>query len=135
MVGFTSLSARLTPQEMLQILSDLFAEFDDATETLGVQKLKTIGDAYLVCCGAFDETETEQSGDGQLIGPDEDPGERPVAESSSSGSSPVQTRRKSMRGITSTVTVRRTAHHTYTSTTPTPTPHLRRTAPHHTTPQ
>lgn len=53
MVGFTSLSATREPTEMLNILGELFNEFDVASEKLGVHKLKTIGDAYIVCCGAF----------------------------------------------------------------------------------
>ena len=33
-----------------------------------MQKLKTIGDAYIVCCGAFNETDLERSGDVELVG-------------------------------------------------------------------
>lgn len=40
---------------LLTLLGELFSEFDEASETCGVHKLKTIGDAYIVCCGAFGE--------------------------------------------------------------------------------
>ena len=53
MVGFTPLSAARGPEEVLGILSELFADFDQAAERWGVHKVKTIGDAYIVCCGAF----------------------------------------------------------------------------------
>ena len=54
MVGFTPLSAARGPEEVLGILSELFEAFDQAAERWGVHKVKTIGDAYIVCCGAFD---------------------------------------------------------------------------------
>jgi class 3 adenylate cyclase len=57
MVGFTPLSAARGPEEVLGILSELFAEFDQAATRWGVHKVKTIGDAYIVCCGAFYMTE------------------------------------------------------------------------------
>ena len=53
MVGFTPLSASRPPAEVLSILSDLFGVFDDLADKYGVQKVKTIGDAYVACAGAF----------------------------------------------------------------------------------
>ena len=34
-------------------MSDLFDQFDDLAEKFGVHKIKTIGDAYVACAGAF----------------------------------------------------------------------------------
>ena len=36
-------------------MSDLFSLFDEIAEQHGVHKLKTIGDAYVACAGAFGE--------------------------------------------------------------------------------
>ena len=55
MVGFTPLSARFPPEKVLGILSDIFEEFDSLCETNGVDKVKTIGDAYIVCAGALSD--------------------------------------------------------------------------------
>ncbi len=50
-VGFTPLSARLTADELVTILNDIFVRFDDLADELGVEKIKTIGDAYMVASG------------------------------------------------------------------------------------
>mmetsp|Transcript_11917 Transcript_11917/g.38288 ORF Transcript_11917/g.38288 Transcript_11917/m.38288 type:complete len:768 (+) Transcript_11917:85-2388(+) len=55
MVGFTKLSSERSADFVLGLLSDLFAKFDGLAEGYGVHKVKTIGDAYIVCCGAFGE--------------------------------------------------------------------------------
>ena len=49
--GFTSLSAKLQPEEVLSLLERAFAEFDALVEKHGLEKIKTIGDAYLVAAG------------------------------------------------------------------------------------
>ena len=41
--------------QVLGFLSDLFMQFDELSVQHGVHKLKTIGDAYVVCAGAFDD--------------------------------------------------------------------------------
>jgi class 3 adenylate cyclase len=51
LVGFTELSARTTPTAVVEFLRQLFAEFDDIARELGVEKIKTIGDAYLAVAG------------------------------------------------------------------------------------
>ena len=53
--GFTPLSATKSPEELLSLMSDLFSLFDEIAEQHGVHKLKTIGDAYVACAGAFGE--------------------------------------------------------------------------------
>jgi class 3 adenylate cyclase len=50
-VGFTELSARMPPAELVQLLNRVFSELDDLTEQRGLEKIKTIGDAYMVAAG------------------------------------------------------------------------------------
>jgi len=50
-VGFTSLSARLEPMELVAGLNQIFSAFDALTEKYGLEKIKTIGDAYMVAGG------------------------------------------------------------------------------------
>ncbi|MFO8040467.1 MAG: adenylate/guanylate cyclase domain-containing protein [Sodalinema sp.] len=50
-VGFTPLSLRLTPVEVVNLLNQIFSEFDAIAEKLGLEKIKTIGDAYMVAGG------------------------------------------------------------------------------------
>jgi class 3 adenylate cyclase len=51
LVGFTDLSARRSPAEVVEALNGLFSAFDAACAGLGVEKIKTIGDAYLAAAG------------------------------------------------------------------------------------
>jgi class 3 adenylate cyclase/HAMP domain-containing protein len=50
-VGFTDLSARLGPHETVNLLNALFGKFDELVEKHGVEKIKTIGDSYMVVGG------------------------------------------------------------------------------------
>ena len=50
-VGFTPLAEKLEPTELIEILDGIFSDFDQLTETHGVEKIKTIGDAYMVAGG------------------------------------------------------------------------------------
>jgi class 3 adenylate cyclase len=50
-VGFTPLSARLTPIELVNLLNRIFSTFDELAQQLGLEKIKTIGDAYMVAAG------------------------------------------------------------------------------------
>jgi class 3 adenylate cyclase len=50
-VGFTPLSARKTPQALVQMLDRIFSEFDALAEAHGLEKIKTIGDAYMAAAG------------------------------------------------------------------------------------
>ncbi len=54
-VGFTGISGRLEPAELVSQLNGLFTQFDDASETYGVDKIETIGDAYMAAAG-FEDT-------------------------------------------------------------------------------
>ena len=51
LVGFTELSSRKSPEELVDILNRVFSEFDDLTHEYGLEKIKTIGDSYMVASG------------------------------------------------------------------------------------
>ena len=51
LAGFTQLSAKLPPKELLTILNDIFSVFDGLAERHQLEKIKTIGDAYMVVGG------------------------------------------------------------------------------------
>ena len=50
-VDFTPLSERLAPAEIVVLLDDLFSHFDALAERHGLEKIKTIGDCYMVAAG------------------------------------------------------------------------------------
>jgi class 3 adenylate cyclase len=50
-VGFTPISARMPPRELVDMLNEIFSRFDALTEKHGLEKIKTIGDAYMVVGG------------------------------------------------------------------------------------
>jgi len=50
-VGFTKLSARILPSELVILLNEIFSTFDQLAEQHGLEKIKTIGDAYMVVGG------------------------------------------------------------------------------------
>ena len=50
-VGFTRLSERLEPEQLVAILNRVFSHFDDLADRYRVEKIKTIGDAYMVAAG------------------------------------------------------------------------------------
>ncbi|HEU0152203.1 MAG TPA: adenylate/guanylate cyclase domain-containing protein [Arenimonas sp.] len=50
-VGFTRLAERLPPEALVDLLNRVFTAFDDLADAHGVEKIKTIGDAYMVAAG------------------------------------------------------------------------------------
>jgi adenylate cyclase len=50
-VGFTELSTRFAPEKMVGMLNQIFSRFDQLAEQHGLEKIKTIGDAYMVVGG------------------------------------------------------------------------------------
>ena len=50
-VGFTSLSSKVPPEQLVTMLNDVFSTFDKLAEKHGLEKIKTIGDAYMVVAG------------------------------------------------------------------------------------
>ena len=51
LVGFTTLSAHISPEQVVQLLNEIFSAFDLLVGKLGLDKIKTIGDAYMVAGG------------------------------------------------------------------------------------
>ncbi|MES2778830.1 MAG: adenylate/guanylate cyclase domain-containing protein [Bacteroidota bacterium] len=54
-VNFTGLSERMTPTELVQEIHRNFTAFDAIIEKHGLEKIKTIGDAYMAVCGLPNE--------------------------------------------------------------------------------
>ncbi|MEC4865233.1 MAG: transporter substrate-binding protein [Jaaginema sp. PMC 1078.18] len=50
-VDFTSWSSRVAPTELVDSLNDIFSVFDQLAQKYGLEKIKTIGDAYMVAGG------------------------------------------------------------------------------------
>jgi class 3 adenylate cyclase len=53
LVGFTAMSTRVSPKELLSRLELIFSAFDQLTTGMRLEKIKTIGDAYMVVGGAL----------------------------------------------------------------------------------
>ena len=53
-VGFTAMSSTMTADEVIMMLSELFSAFDDLVAERGLEKIKTIGDAYMAVGGLPD---------------------------------------------------------------------------------
>ncbi len=51
LVGFTALSSEMPPAEVVALLNGLFTRFDMAAGEIGIEKIKTVGDAYMAVCG------------------------------------------------------------------------------------
>ncbi len=49
-VGFTEMSSRLTAEELVALLNQIFSRFDELNTAHGVEKIKTIGDGYMAAC-------------------------------------------------------------------------------------
>jgi class 3 adenylate cyclase len=50
-VDFTPMSAGMPPAELVELLDELFSVFDGFVTELGLEKIKTVGDAYMVAAG------------------------------------------------------------------------------------
>jgi PAS domain S-box-containing protein len=50
-VNFTPLSAQQSPTDLVRLLGGIFSAFDDLAQKHGLEKIKTIGDAYMVVGG------------------------------------------------------------------------------------
>ncbi|MEO1443634.1 MAG: adenylate/guanylate cyclase domain-containing protein [Chloroflexota bacterium] len=51
LVGFTAYAAQVSPKNLIELLNEIFSEFDALTEIYGLEKIKTIGDSYMAVCG------------------------------------------------------------------------------------
>lgn len=54
-VGFAKVVSNITPKILVDELNEIFAEFDSITKRNGLEKIKTIGDAYMAAIGVNDE--------------------------------------------------------------------------------
>lgn len=51
LVGFTPMTAEMEPRKMVELLNEIYSHFDDLVEKYGVEKIRTIGDNYMVASG------------------------------------------------------------------------------------
>jgi len=51
LVNFTNMSASIAPEELVQTLNMIFSHFDELTKDVCIEKIKTIGDAYMIVGG------------------------------------------------------------------------------------
>jgi class 3 adenylate cyclase len=51
LVGFSQLTTDVPPEELIQMINRIFSTFDNLAETHGLEKIKTIGDSYMVVGG------------------------------------------------------------------------------------
>jgi class 3 adenylate cyclase/CheY-like chemotaxis protein len=51
LVGFTAVASRVTPAVLVDNLNRIFSAFDDLCRRSGIEKIKTIGDAYMAAAG------------------------------------------------------------------------------------
>ena len=56
-VGFTRLSEKILPEELIVILNNYFSEFDKLVDKYHLEKIKTIGDAYMVASGVPEQAD------------------------------------------------------------------------------
>lgn len=54
-VNFTRMAEGMTPQQVFSMLNRVFSSFDELAERYGLEKIKTIGDAYMVAGGLNDQ--------------------------------------------------------------------------------
>jgi class 3 adenylate cyclase len=52
LVGFTQQAGRTSPAEMVGSLDEVFSRFDELADRYGLEKIKTVGDAYMAVAGA-----------------------------------------------------------------------------------
>ena len=51
LIGFTRMSEELPPKDMVALLNRIFSWFDEVAERHGLEKIKTVGDAYMAAGG------------------------------------------------------------------------------------
>jgi len=51
LVGFTPMTERMTPEEMIGLLNDIYSHFDKLVDNYGLEKIRTIGDNYMAVSG------------------------------------------------------------------------------------
>lgn len=73
LVGFSQFAARLSPNELVRSLNEVFSRFDFLARQFGLEKIKTIGDAYMAVAGVPErcENHAERAADMSLAMLDE----------------------------------------------------------------
>jgi class 3 adenylate cyclase len=66
-IGFTALTERMTPQALIAELNDCFSNFDEIVSGYRMEKIKTIGDAYM-CAGGIPQANATNPVDAVLAG-------------------------------------------------------------------
>jgi adenylate cyclase len=51
LVGFTPMTAKMAPIEMVNLLNEIFSRFDELVDKYDLEKIRTIGDSYMVASG------------------------------------------------------------------------------------
>lgn len=64
-INFTRLAEEMPPKFMVTLLNEVFSHFDQLAEKYGLEKIKTIGDAYMVAGGLEEHHERPGSEDGE----------------------------------------------------------------------
>jgi len=65
-VNFTALSANLSPRDLVALLNEIFSTFDALAEKHDLEKIKTIGDAYMVVGGLPDPRDDHAAAVGEM---------------------------------------------------------------------
>jgi class 3 adenylate cyclase len=85
-VDFTVRSQASTPEQVVQVLDDLFSAFDELARQRGLEKIKTIGDAYMVVGGLPEPRPDHAAAVAEMalamreeVASRDDPGGRPLA--------------------------------------------------------
>ncbi|HET6751506.1 MAG TPA: adenylate/guanylate cyclase domain-containing protein [Actinomycetes bacterium] len=85
-VDFTVRSQASTPEQVVQVLDDLFSAFDELARQRGLEKIKTIGDAYMVVGGLPEPRPDHAEAVAEMalamreeVASRDDPGGRPLA--------------------------------------------------------
>jgi adenylate cyclase len=55
LTGFSTLTRRLSPPHLVEMLDLIFSRFDEAAARYGIEKIKTIGDCYMAATGVLSE--------------------------------------------------------------------------------
>lgn len=58
-VGFTKISGEMSAEEVVTMLNKLFTMFDERAQREGIEKIKTIGDAYMAATGLTQEKDND----------------------------------------------------------------------------
>lgn len=69
-IGFTTVSEKLTPAQLVEEINVYFKAFDEITTTFNIEKIKTIGDAYMAAGGLMTEHNTATVAEVVLAGID-----------------------------------------------------------------